>query len=529
MGTTSKNFKITYSALSADMAQIHKEFDQAVADLHAQTKNSALDCTSWVGGKKVESTTCYFKINPANLQQKLFKVHVLPNEKLNDAFKIAKEAQKVWGSMSWQKRVEITRKASDLLRERRIKVAALMSLEVGKNRMESLGDAEEAADLLSYYAQQLEDNHGYERQMGKLSPNENARDTFRPYGVFSVIAPFNFPAALGAGMTSAALLGGNSVILKPSDDAPATSFEIYQAYRDAGLPEGVLQLVYGQGAELGQAMVAHPLCSGVAFTGSKAVGMEILKTTTQGRFARPALMELGGKNAAFVCASANLDDAANGCVKSAFGLTGQKCSALSRVYVHKDVYAEWVKKVVELTQTLKIGDPTLQEIYMGPIINERAVHRHLGAIEEAKKLGKILAGGKDLRSEKQFSQGYFVDPTIVELPRDSRFFKDELFSPFLAVTTFENLEEAIQHANEADYGLTGGIYSSKKEEIDFFFDHYEAGVLYANRKTGATTGAWPGVQPFCGWKGSGGASGRGGCGPYYVQQFMREQSRTIME
>lgn len=524
-----KPFKITYSALNADMSVIHKEFDQAITNIRAEAARGPIQYPSIVAGKEVKSQTLNTKKNPARLTETLFQFHVLAPAQLDDAFKAAKAAQKIWSATPWQERVRITYKAADIIRERRMKIAALMTLEVGKNRMEALGDAEESADLLSYYAQQLEENNGYERQMGKLSPNENARDVFRPYGVFSVIAPFNFPAALGAGMTSAALLGGNAVILKPADDAPSTAYEIYKAYKDAGLPEGALQVVYGLGPDLGRAMVSHPMCDGVAFTGSKAVGMEILKTTTSGRYAKPALMELGGKNATFVCPSADLDKAANGSMRSAFGLTGQKCSALSRLYVHETVYDIFIEKIVALTKAMKIGDPALQENFMGPIINEKAVDRHLRAITDAQEIGKILVGGRDLRLQSEFANGHFVDPTIAEVPRNSRHFKDEFFSPFIAVTKFTDLAEAIAHANEADYGLTGGIYTTDKTEMNYFFDHYEAGVLYANRPTGATTGAWPGVQPFCGWKGSGGASGRGGCGPYYVQQFMREQSRTIME
>ena len=243
---------------------------------------------------------------------------------------------------------------------------------------------------------------------------------------------------------------------------------------------------------------------------------------------KPVLMEMGGKNPAFVTPSADLDKAAQGCMKSAFGLTGQKCSALSRLFVHESIYDAFIKKLLEQVATIKIGDPAIAENYMGPIINEKAVTRHLGAIEDAKKQGKILAGGTDLRQKPEYSHGFYVDPTIAELPITARHFKDEFFSPFVAVTKYKELGDAIQIANNVEYGLTAGIFTEDKNEIQYFMDHIEAGVLYANRATGATTGAWPGVQSFCGWKGSG-STGKGGCGPYYVSQFMREQSRTIME
>ncbi len=521
----SKGFKITYSALNADMNAIHLEFDQTVKTMRSELGK---EIAPVINGKSVTTGKLLKKFNPANTNELLASYHTVGETELNEAFKVSKTAQKKWAATPWQDRVALTRKAADIIRDRKMRIAVCMSLEVGKNRMESLGDAEESADLLSYYAQQMEEANGYSQPLGKLSPNENTRDVLRPYGVFSVLAPFNFPMALGAGMTSAALLGGNSVILKPSDDAPGTAHEIYLAYRDAGLPEGLLQVVYGNGPALGEMMTKHPMCDGVAFTGSKAVGLTIARQMLTGNFAKPVLAELGGKNAAFVCPSANLDKAAQGSMKSAFGLSGQKCSALSRLYVHTSVYAAFIEKFIAQAKTIKIGDPTIQENWMGPVINQKSVERHLAATQEAKTIGKVLFGGNDLRTNAAFAQGFFAEPTIVEVPRTARHFKDEFFSPFVAVTQYTDLAEAIEHANQADYGLTGGIYTEDRKEIDQFMDTYEAGILYANRATGATTGAWPGVQSFCGWKGSG-LTGKGGCGPYYVAQFMREQSRTIME
>jgi 1-pyrroline-5-carboxylate dehydrogenase len=519
-----KNFKITYSALNADMSIIHQEFDETYARLKSEL---GYDVPSIVAGREIRSGKTNQKFNPANTSELIAKYHVVSESDLNEAFTASVKAQKTWAKTSWQDRVALTQKAADIIRERRMKIAALMTLEVGKNRMESLGDAEESADLLSYYATQMEQANGYIQPLGKLSPNEDTKDVLRPYGVFAVIAPFNFPMALGAGMTAAALLGGNSVILKPSDDAPGTAYELYLAYRDAGLPEGVLQVVFGNGPALGEWMTKHPLCDGVAFTGSRAVGMQILRTLQLGSFAKPVLAELGGKNPTFVCKSADLEKAAQGCIRSAFGLSGQKCSALSRLWVHESIYASFMEKLVAQAQMVTIGDPSKKENYMGPVISARTVDRHLQAISEAKALGKIAFGGTDLRQESAYKHGHFAAPTIAELPSTARHFKDEFFSPFLAVTKFTNLEDAIHDANQTDYGLTAGIFSTDKSEIDTFMDTIQAGILYANRATGATTGAWPGVQSFCGWKGSG-ITGKGGCGPYYVAQFMREQSRTVM-
>jgi 1-pyrroline-5-carboxylate dehydrogenase len=520
----SSGFKITYSGLNTDMSAVHKAFDQTVTEVRAELGK---EVPSIIDGKEVKTSKLNKKYNPANTSELIASYHVVEPSHLDEAFKVSKKAQAGWGATPWQERVRITNKAAEIIRERKMKIAVLMTFEVGKNRMESLGDAEESADLLDYYAQQMKDANGFVKPLAKLSPNEDTQDVLRPYGVFAVVAPFNFPMALAAGMASAALLGGNSVILKPSDDAPSSAYELYLAYRDAGLPEGVLQVVFGQGAALGEAMTQHPMCDGVAFTGSKAVGMSIIRHMNSGRFSKPVLVELGGKNPTFVCAGANLDKAAQGCVKSAFGLSGQKCSALSRLYVHESIYDAFITKLVAQAKTVTIGDPAKQENYMGPVISEKTIARHLQAISEANQFGKVLFGGTDLRQKPEFKNGHFADPTIVEVPADSRHFKDEFFSPFLAVTKFKDLKEAITLANEAEYGLTAGIFSEDAKEIDYFMNHIEAGVLYANRASGATTGAWPGVQSFCGWKGSG-ATGKGGCGPYYVSQFMREQSRTIM-
>lgn len=244
-------------------------------------------------------------------------------------------------------------------------------------------------------------------------------------------------------------------------------------------------------------------------------------------FPKPALMELGGKNPTYVAETANLDDAASGVMKSAFGLQGQKCSACSRVYIHEKVYDAFVAKLVEKSKAIVCGDPTQKDVYFGPVVNAKAVKTFDGAVESAKKGGKILLGGKRLTGPV-FDKGHFVEPTIVELPLDHEIFMRELFVPILAVGKVKDMDQAIAESNRAEYGLTAGIFSAKKEEIQKYFDEIESGVCYANRPTGATTGAWPGVQSFCGWKGSG-STGKGGCGPYYVTQFMREQSRTIME
>jgi 1-pyrroline-5-carboxylate dehydrogenase len=245
-----------------------------------------------------------------------------------------------------------------------------------------------------------------------------------------------------------------------------------------------------------------------------------------GPFAKPILGELGGKNAAIVAASADLDLAADGVMRSAFGLQGQKCSACSRVYVHESVADRFLELLKEKTKKLAIGDPTDKDVYMGPVISESAVRTFEESVKSAKSGGEILTGGSRMRDGK-LAAGLYVEPTVAKLPLDHELFARELFLPFLAVGVVRSFDQALQESNKVDLGLTGGLFSADETEIARFFDEMEAGVLYVNRRTGATTGAWPGVQSFTGWKGSG-ITGKGGCGPYYVSQFLREQSRTRM-
>jgi 1-pyrroline-5-carboxylate dehydrogenase len=400
-----------------------------------------------------------------------------------------------------------------------------MSLEVGKSRLESMGDAEESADLIDYYVQQVEDANGFVRTMAQMTPIERNTDVQRPYGVFACIAPFNYPLALSTGMSSAALMVGNAVVYKPAEDTPLTGLKLYEVYRDAGVPPGVFCFLSGRGSVMGDALWQHPQVAGIVFTGSKPVGLRIHQGISE-KWIKPCLLELGGKNPTIVMDSADLDAAAEGVMRSTFSLQNQKCSATSRVYVHRAVAESFTAKLLDKIRGMKAGDPTERDVFFGPVINQKAVARWEQAVEQAKQEGKILAGGDRLRGPV-FDKGNFVAPTVATLPLSSSLFFEELFVPFLAIGEVDSLDQAITESNKAEYGLTAGIFSEKPEEVNRFFDEIEAGVCYANKRSGATTGAWPGAQPFTGWKGSG-STGKGGCGPYYVQQFVREQSRTIV-
>jgi len=516
--------KITYTTSAADMDQIHEAFDEALEHVRSECGR---EYPLYIGGKPVRSETPpIVDTSPIDTDLILGEFASASVEHVDQAIESAYRARRKWETLGWQKRVTIMRKAAQLVRENKFELAACMSLEVGKSRLESLGDAEESADLIDYYAGQMEEASGFRRKMNQLTPIEDNTDLLRPFGVFVCIAPFNFPLALAAGMSSAALVAGNTVVFKPAQDTPWTGLRLYQLYREAGVPEDVLHFISGRGSVIGDALWQHPKVAGIVFTGSKDVGLKMFKGFSSS-WVKPCLTELGGKNACIVTESADLDAAAEGVMKSAWGLQNQKCSACSRVYVHRKVAEAFTAKLVEKTRAMTIGDPTQRNVFFGPVINQNAVKTFERAVEMARKDGSILVGGRRML-EGAFARGYYVEPTIVKAPLSSRLFLEEFFVPVLAIGEVDSLEQAIEESNRAEYGLTAGLFSGDPAEVEKFFDEIEAGVTYVNKRSGATTGAWPGAQPFCGWKGSG-STGKGGCGPYYVMQFMREQSRTVID
>jgi 1-pyrroline-5-carboxylate dehydrogenase len=516
--------KITYTSATGDLEEFHHRFDTALESIRA---NAGRLHPFYVAGQPVESgEEPLLDRSPIDTSLVLGRFTAATAGHIDVAVRAARKAQPAWARRPWRDRTALLRRAASLIRDRKYDLAALMSLEVGKSRLEAMGDAEESADLIDYYCQQMEEANGFVRPMARITPVERNTDVLRPYGVFACIAPFNFPLALSAGMSSAALVAGNAVVYKPAEDTPWTGLKLYEVYRDAGLPAGVFNLIVGRREEIGDPLWQHPEVDGVVFTGSKAVGLRI-HAGLSGRWIKPCLLELGGKNAALVMRSADLDAAAEGVMRSAFSLQNQKCSATSRVYVEREVRDEFVERLIVKTKAMRMGDPSERDVFFGPVINQRAVERFERAVAQARKEGTVLLGGERLRGG-QFDRGHFVAPTIARLPLESSLFREELFVPFVAIGEVDDLDQAIGETNQVDYGLTAGIFSADPEEVARFFDEVEAGVCYANKRTGATTGAWPGAQPFCGWKGSG-STGKGGCGPYYVAQFMREQSRTVIE
>ncbi len=450
-------------------------------------------------------------------------------EDAKSAVDAARDAYPEWSATPYTERTKALRKAADLIIERRYELSAWMAFEVGKNRAESLAEVTEAAELIRYYCEQMEANNGFSLPLESPGPRQETVSVLRPYGVWAVIAPWNFPLALATGMTSGALVAGNAVVFKPSSDSPVLGYELARAYVDAGIPRGVFNFVTGAGGTVGAELQENPQVDGLIFTGSKAVGMGLYHSFAEA-YPKPVITEMGGKNPAIVTAKADLDEAAEGVMRAAFGFGGQKCSACSRVYVDQSVKDKFLTMLKDYTQKIvKIGDPTHKETFLGPVINKAAVETYAQAADEARNSGGSFVSGGNLLTSGQFENGYFVEPAIVDgLPVTHSLFKDELFVPFLVVAGVESFDEALKLANDSEYGLCAGVYSKDKKELEKFFAQIEAGVTYANRRAGATTGAWPGVNSFGGWKGSG-STGKSGLGPYYVQQFMHEQSRWIVK
>ncbi len=515
--------KITYATMSADNDELNKAFDAAVESVKGRLGQKH---GVWVNGEQRTNRETFVEYSPANLDLVVGEYAQGTTLDVDDAIASAKGFAREWELWGWEKRRDLMLTAADAMDEQLFELAALMSYEVGKNRLESLGDVAETVEFLRYYARQITENNGFVTPLSTLSSRETNTSVLRPFGVWGVISPFNFPLALSGGPSIGALITGNTVVLKPSNTGALMALEFYGVMREAGLPAEALHVITG-GDDVGDHFAHHDDLDGLTFTGSYPVGMYLYRTVNEKR-PKPVAAEMGGKNPAIVTATADLDVAAQGVVRGAFGLSGQKCSATSRVYIEEPVYDEFVAKLVDATEALTVGDPLEQSTFMGPVIDQAAVDRFQKAVNEVEESGgKVLTGGKVL-SEGAYSRGHYVSPTVVDAPLDSWVWNEELFMPFVAVTKIKDLDEGLQRSNDTEFGLTAGLFTGDEDEIERWFNGIEAGVTYVNRAAGATTGAWPDIQSFGGWKGSG-TSGTGGGGPWYLRQFLREQSRTLVQ
>lgn len=514
--------RITYATMSADNEELNSAYEKAVADVQSklgQTHGVIVD------GESRTEREMYEEHSPMDSDLVVGRYAQATNEDIDDAIAAANAFQPEWEGIGWEARRDLMMKAADLMQEQVFDLAALISYEVGKNRLEALGDAQETIDFLRYYSKQITEHNGFVTDLSSLSDDEKNVSVLRPFGVWAVISPFNFPLALSGGPSIGALITGNTVVVKPSNSGALMALEFYRVMTEAGLPKGALHIVTG-GDETGDYLAHHDDIDGLTFTGSHEVGMYLYRTVNEKR-PKPVSAEMGGKNPAIVTKTADLDIAAEGIARGAFGFSGQKCSATSRVYVEDDVYDEFVDKLVARTKDLKVGVPTENGVFVGPVIDQAAVERFKEAVAEVEsKGGQVLAGG-NVRDEDGFARGNYVEATVVSAPLESWVWDRELFVPFVTVSKVSDLEEGLRLSNDTPFGLTAGLFSGDDDEIERWFSGIEAGVTYVNRAAGATTGAWPDVQSFGGWKGSG-TSGAGGGGPWYLRQFLREQSRTLI-
>ena len=521
------SFKLTYATMFNPPEELHGRFDAAMASTLGQLGRQH---PLHVAGEDRQTPRLLDRCNPANRDQLLGQFAAASVTDVDEALNVAHAAWSGWKQTPVASRSRLLRRVGELIEERVYDIAAALTLEVGKNRMEALGEAQEAADFFQTYCDDFEREHGFDRPL----PNDpltthvsRNRSVLKPYGAWVVITPFNFPIALAAGPVAAALITGNTVVLKGATVTPWAGRLLADCIRDAGLPPGVFNYLSGSSSEIGTALIEHPLTAGVTFTGSYEVGRQIALQLQAGRYSRPCIAEMGGKNACVVTARADLERATAGIVRSAFGMGGQKCSALSRLYVHRDVADELIERLLSQTDALRIGDPARRENWLGPVATASGYDDYARYARLLREDGaRTLSGGEQLR-ESALARGYFVRPTLAEAPPKHPLWQQEMFLPILMLHRVSSNDEAMHLANTSSLGLTAGFYGAS-DEIGWFQENIEAGVTYANRPQGATTGAWPGYQPFGGWKGSG-STGKAIASFYYLPQYLREQSQTVVE
>ncbi len=495
----------------------------------------------YIGGKAVlakELLEEHSPIDPVNIKIGSFQKGGREHAQL--AIAEAQKAFDSWRATDYTERAALFTNAANLLSKKKFGIAAILSYENGKSRYESVGEVDEAIDFMRYYANEMLANKGYIRKthsaastkgvsagfQGAPSNEEKVVIAMKPYGVFGVIAPFNFPISISIGMSVAALITGNTVVFKPSSTdnmTMLTGLKIYELFKEAGLPQGAFNYVTGPGSVIGDELATNDGVAGIAFTGSKATGLGMVSKCFGSGRQKVFVVEMGGKNAAIIARTADLDKAASGVASAAFGFCGQKCSALSRVYVHASVKEQFIGKLIEKVRYMKIGNPIEKDVYIGPLISESARQRYEASMRIARATGRVLYGGNAV---KIGLQGAYVEPAIIETRHDSELVRNELFLPLITIESFTDIDEAIRMANDTEYGLTAGFYSNSKKEISKFGQNMQAGVMYVNRGISATTGAIVGLHTFVGWKASA-LTGKGTGSKFYLQQFMREQSLSV--
>jgi 1-pyrroline-5-carboxylate dehydrogenase len=459
-----------------------------------------------IGGERIKTGATIDSLNPANRAQVIGKFHKATRELANQAVETAHEAFQTWRHVPAPERAQLLFRVAELMRQRKHEFSAWMIYEVAKPWPEADGDTAEAIDFLEFYGREML-RYAADQPLVKLEGEQNHLE-YIPLGVGAVIPPWNFPCAIMAGMTAAAIVTGNTVVLKPSSDAPAIAYKFFELLEEAGLPRGVVNFMTGSGAEVGDVVVDHPRTRFIAFTGSKEVGLRIneraAKTQSSQLWIKRVVAEMGGKDAIIVADDADLDEAATGVVQSAFGFQGQKCSACSRAIIDARVYDSMVEKIAERTAKIKVGDPADKANTMSAVINEKAFKSINGYIEKGKaEGGRVVAGGGS-----DGEQGFFIEPTVIaDVKAGSTIEQEEIFGPVLAVIKANDYTDALRIANDTQFGLTGAVYSTDEAKLDRARDEFHVGNLYLNRKC---TGALVGVHPFGGFNMSGTDSKAGG-------------------
>ncbi len=475
-----------------------------------------------IDGMEVETKNKYTSLNPADHSEVIGYIHQAELHHASDAMDAAQKAFQIWKKVPAKMRADVLFKSAAIIRKRKFEFSALMTLEAGKPWPEADADTAEAIDFLEYYGRQMLLLEKADEQT--ISRRNIERNEFKyiPLGVAAVITPWNFPLAILAGMTSAAVVCGNTVLLKPAITTQVIAYKFMEVLKEAGLPAGVVNFIPGDGPEIGEYMVKHPKTRFISFTGSKAVGLKINETAAKPQkgqiWMKRVIAEMGGKDAILVDGDANVELAAESIVKSAFGFSGQKCSACSRAIIHQDVYDEIIPLIKEKTEKLTYGNPKDFMNFMGPVTDEKAYNKITSYIEIAKQEGKLLTGGL---SDK--SKGWFISPTVfTECNPQSRVMQEEVFGPVLAITKVQTFDEGLDVVNGTEYGLTGALISNNRFHLERAREEFHVGNLYLNRKC---TGAIVGYQPFGGFNMSGTDSKAGG--PDYLLLHM--QAKSISE
>lgn len=471
-----------------------------------------------IGGKLIKTTEKIKSLNPAKPSEVVGVFQKAGADHAEQAMQAALAAFATWSKVPVEERADLLFRTSAIIKQRRLEFNAWLVFEVGKNWAEADADIAETIDFLEFYAREA--LRLAQAQPPVQLPGERGQLRYIPLGVGAVIPPWNFPCAIMAGMTTAAIVCGNTVILKPSSDSPTIAAKFFEVLQEAGMPDGVVNFCPGSGATFGNAIVEHPKTRFVAFTGSKEVGLDIHARAAQPRqgqiWIKRTVLEMGGKDSIIVDADADLDAAVEGVAQSAFGFQGQKCSACSRVIVDEKIYDVFINRLKDRVSKIVVGDPTENKA-MGPVVNAGAMKSIMEYIEAGKKEGRLINGGGPA---PEAGEGYYLQPTVIaDVPPTGKIAQEEIFGPVLAVIKAKGFEDALTIANNTQFGLTGAIYTGSREKIERAKRDFHVGNLYINRKC---TGAMVGAHPFGGFNMSGTDSKAGG--PDYLYLFTQAKS-----